>query len=178
MGRQIWGGGRKGEGRTKHCSLRRAYVWERSYWVCGTPPHRARPGWLGLPMSTMDITSDIAHKLGSEGSGPANFLDVGGGEKADKVATALRIILSDPKVKAILLNIFGGITRGDEVARGIIQALGEVKTNVPLIVRLAGTNAAEGRAIIDEAHLPNMQSASTLTEAAEKAIRAAHGEKN
>jgi succinyl-CoA synthetase beta subunit len=132
----------------------------------------------GLAMTTMDITSDIAHKLGIEGSGPANFLDVGGGAKADKVATALRIILSDPKVKAILLNIFGGITRGDEVARGIIQALGEVKTDVPLIVRLAGTNAAEGRQIIDEAHLPNMQSASTLTEAAEKAIRAAHGAKN
>ncbi|HLY25395.1 MAG TPA: ADP-forming succinate--CoA ligase subunit beta [Aggregatilineales bacterium] len=131
----------------------------------------------GLAMTTMDITSDIAHKLGIEGSGPANFLDIGGGAKADKVAVALRIILSDPKVKAVLLNIFGGITRCDEVARGILQALDEVKTDIPLIVRLAGTNAAEGRAIIDAANIPHMQSAATLVEAAEKAVMAARGEK-
>ncbi len=128
----------------------------------------------GLAMTTMDITKDIATKLGIEGSGPANFLDIGGGAKADKVAAALRIILSEPKVKAVLLNIFGGITRGDEVARGILQAQNDVQTNVPMVIRLVGTNAAEGRAIIDGANLPNLQSAATLIEAAEKAVRAAH----
>ncbi len=127
----------------------------------------------GLAMTTMDITSDIAAKLGIEGSGPANFLDIGGGASAEKVAAAMRIILSEPKVKAVLLNIFGGITRCDEVARGILQALDEVKTNVPLVVRLVGTNAAEGRQIIDGANIPNMQSAATLVDAAEKAVLAA-----
>ncbi len=131
----------------------------------------------GLAMTTMDMTSDIAAKLGIEGSGPANFLDIGGGAKADKVAAALRIILSEPKVKAVLLNIFGGITRGDEVARGILQALDEVKAQVPMVVRLAGTNAAEGRQIIDDAHLPNIQSATTLLDAAQKAILAAQAAK-
>jgi succinyl-CoA synthetase beta subunit len=126
-------------------------------------------------MTTMDITSDIARKLGFEGSGPANFLDIGGGARADKVAAALRIILSEPKVKAVLFNIFGGITRGDEVARGILQALDEVKTTLPMVIRLAGTNAAEGLAIIDEARIPNILSAATLTEAAEKAVKAARG---
>jgi succinyl-CoA synthetase beta subunit len=127
----------------------------------------------GLAMTTMDIISDIAAQKGIQGGGPANFLDIGGGAKADKVAAALRIILSEPKVKAVLFNIFGGLTRGDEVAHGILQALEEVKTDVPLIVRLAGTNAAEGRRIIDEANIPTMHSASTLIEAAEKAVLAA-----
>jgi succinyl-CoA synthetase beta subunit len=127
----------------------------------------------GLAMTTMDITMDIAARLGINGSGPANFLDIGGGAKADKVAAALRIILSEPKVKSVLLNIFGGITRCDEVARGILQALDEVKISVPMIVRLAGTNAEEGRQIIDGANIPNIQSAATLIEAAEKAVLAA-----
>jgi succinyl-CoA synthetase beta subunit len=126
-------------------------------------------------MTTMDITKDIAARLGYEGSGPANFLDIGGGARAEKVATAMRIILSDPKVKAILLNIFGGITRGDEVARGILQAWDEVKPSVPMVVRLVGTNAEEGRAILDDANITNIQSATTLLEAAEKAVRAARG---
>ncbi len=130
----------------------------------------------GLAMTTMDITKDIAAKLGFEGSGPANFLDIGGGARADKVAAAMRIILSEPKVKAILFNIFGGITRCDEVARGILQALGEVQTSVPMVVRLAGTNAKEGLEIIDNAKVPSIMSAATLTEAAEKAVRAARGQ--
>lgn len=129
----------------------------------------------GLAMTTMDITKDIAARLGYDGSGPANFLDIGGGARAEKVATAMRIILSDPKVKAILLNIFGGITRGDEVARGILQAWEEVKPSVPMVVRLVGTNAEEGRAILDDARISNIQSATTLLEAAEKAVRAARG---
>jgi succinyl-CoA synthetase beta subunit len=127
----------------------------------------------GLAMTTMDIIGDIAAQKGIQGGGPANFLDIGGGAKADKVAAALRIILSEPKVKAVLFNIFGGLTRCDEVARGILQALDEVKTDVPLVVRLVGTNAAEGRQIIDTANIPTMQSASTLIEAAEKAVLAA-----
>jgi succinyl-CoA synthetase beta subunit len=119
----------------------------------------------GLAMATMDII-----KL--YGGEPANFLDVGGGAKADKVAAALRIILSDPKVKSVLLNVFGGITRGDEVAKGILQALQEVPTQVPMVVRLVGTNAEEGRAILADAH---MMTAESLAEAAEKAVAAALG---
>ncbi len=127
----------------------------------------------GLAMTTMDMTK----LYGGEGIGPANFLDIGGGAQAAKVAAALRIILADPNVKSVLFNIFGGITRCDEVARGILQALDEVKTNIPMVIRLAGTNAEEGRAIIDAAHIPNLASAATLTEAAKKAVDAAKGAK-
>ncbi len=125
----------------------------------------------GLAMTTMDMT----RLYGGDEVGPANFLDIGGGAQADKVAAALRIILSDPNVKSVLFNIFGGITRCDEVARGILQALGEINTPIPMVIRLNGTNAAEGRAIIDNAHLPNLTSAATLTEAAQKAVAAAKG---
>lgn len=119
----------------------------------------------GLAMATMDI---IKHY----GAEPANFLDIGGGAKAEKVAAALRIILSDPKVKAVLFNIFGGITRCDEVARGILTALEEVKAGVPMVARLVGTNEEEGRQILAEANFP---SASTLGEAAEKVVALARG---
>jgi len=119
----------------------------------------------GLAMATMDI---IKHYGGE----PANFLDIGGGAKADKVAAALRIILSDPKVKAVLFNIFGGITRCDEVARGILTALHEVQTDVPMVARLVGTNEEEGRKILAEANFP---SAASLGEAAEKAVALAKG---
>jgi succinyl-CoA synthetase beta subunit len=120
----------------------------------------------GLAMATMDIIKFY-------GGSPANFLDVGGGAQADKVAAALRIILSDKNVKAVLFNIFGGITRCDEVARGILAALREVPTTVPMVARLVGTNEAEGRAILADAH---MGTASTLDEAADKAVRASRGE--
>ena len=119
----------------------------------------------GLAMATMDII-----KL--HGGKPANFLDIGGGASSEKVAAALRIILSDANVKAVLFNIFGGITRGDEVARGILAALQEVKTDVPMITRLVGTNAEEGRQILSEA---KMITAETLVDAAKKAISAAQG---
>jgi succinyl-CoA synthetase beta subunit len=119
----------------------------------------------GLAMATMDIIKYY-------GGSPANFLDVGGGARADKVAAALRIILSDPNVKAVLFNIFGGITRCDEVARGILQALNDVPRQVPMVARLVGTNEAEGRAILQEAH---MGTAETLAEAAQKAVAAAKG---
>jgi succinyl-CoA synthetase beta subunit len=120
----------------------------------------------GLAMATMDIT-----KL--HGGEPANFLDIGGGAQADKVAAALRIILSDPNVRAVLFNIFGGITRCDEVARGILAALGEVHSVVPMVARLVGTNEEEGRQILAEAE---MLTAASLTEAAQKAVAAARGE--
>lgn len=126
----------------------------------------------GLAMTTMDMTK----LYGGDDYGPANFLDIGGGAQADKVAMALRIILKDPQVKSVLFNIFGGITRGDEVARGILQALSEVPTEVPMIIRLNGTNADEGRKIIESANLPNVRYASTLTEAAQLAVKAAKGE--
>lgn len=119
----------------------------------------------GLAMATMDII-----KL--HGGKPANFLDIGGGASSEKVAAALRIILSDPNVRAVLFNIFGGITRGDEVARGIITALEEVKTDIPMVARLVGTNAEEGRQILSAA---NMITAETLVDAAKKAIAAANG---
>lgn len=119
----------------------------------------------GLAMATMDIT-----KL--YGGEPANFLDIGGGAQAEKVAAALRIILSDPNVKAVLFNIFGGITRCDEVARGILAAMKEVPAQVPMVARLVGTNEEEGRRILAEA---NMGTAATLTEAAELAVAAARG---
>ena len=116
----------------------------------------------GLAMATMDV---IHHFGGS----PANFLDIGGGAQADKVAAALRIIQSDRNVNAVLFNIFGGITRCDEVAKGIVAALGQVKTHVPMVVRLVGTNEAEGRAILADA---KMETATTLAEAAQKAVAA------
>lgn len=117
----------------------------------------------GLAMATMDIV-----KL--YGGDPANFLDIGGGAQADKVAAALRIILSDSRVKAVLINIFGGITRCDEVARGILQAIDTLTVRVPFVVRLVGTNEEEGRRILAEA---NLITATSLADAAQKAVAAA-----
>ena len=125
----------------------------------------------GLAMTTMDMTK----LYGGDEVGPANFLDIGGGASAEQVATALRIILSDPNVRSVLLNIFGGITRCDEVAMGLLEAYHDVKPNVPIVIRLQGTNAEEGRKLIEEAKLPKMQTATTLTEAAQKAVEAAKG---
>jgi len=119
----------------------------------------------GLAMATMDIIKLF-------GGEPANFLDIGGGAASDKVAAAFRIILADPSVNAVLINIFGGITRGDEVARGIISALKEVESQVPMVVRLVGTNAEEGRQILADA---NMITAQTLVDAAQKAVAAVKG---
>ncbi len=117
----------------------------------------------GLAMATMDLTKFY-------GGSPANFLDVGGGATAERVAAALRIILSDRNVRAVLINIFGGITRCDEVARGIVAAMEEVPTKVPMVVRLVGTNEEDGRAILADA---DMITAKTLPEAAQKAVQAA-----
>jgi succinyl-CoA synthetase beta subunit len=117
----------------------------------------------GLAMTTMDIIKLF-------GGEPANFLDIGGGAGSEKVAAALRIILSDPNVKAILFNVFGGITRGDEVARGILAAMEDVKPKIPMVVRLVGTNAEEGRQLLANA---KMITAETLADAARKAVEAA-----
>ncbi len=120
----------------------------------------------GLAMTSMDIIKLF-------GGEPANFLDIGGGASADKVTAALRIILADPNVRAVLFNVFGGITRGDEVARGILVALDEVKSKVPMVIRLVGTNAEEGRQILADA---NMITAETLADAARKAVAAAQAQ--
>jgi succinyl-CoA synthetase beta subunit len=117
----------------------------------------------GLAMTTMDLV-----KLA--GGEPANFLDIGGGAKADKVTAAFRIILDDPNVKAILINIFGGITRGDEVARGIVEARANLQREVPMVVRIVGTNAEEAKPILAEA---NLITADSLDDAAAKAVEAA-----
>jgi succinyl-CoA synthetase beta subunit len=114
----------------------------------------------GLAMATMDV-------IQAAGGLPANFLDIGGGATADKVAAALRIIFQDRRVQAVLFNIFGGITRCDEVARGILQALGGRERALPMVVRLVGTNEEEGRRLLSEAE---MKVASTLSEAAQLAV--------
>jgi len=117
----------------------------------------------GLAMTTMDLV-----KLA--GGEPANFLDIGGGAKADRVAAAFRIILDDPNVKAILVNIFGGITRGDEVAHGIVEARSQLHREVPMVVRIVGTNSDEAKPILARA---NLITADSLDDAAAKAVEAA-----
>ncbi|MFN2545654.1 MAG: ADP-forming succinate--CoA ligase subunit beta [Actinomycetota bacterium] len=116
----------------------------------------------GLVMSTLDLVA-------LAGGRPANFLDAGGGSRADVVATALEVILSDPAVRSVLINIFGGITRCDEVAKGIVQALGMIEATVPIVVRLDGTNAEEGRRILAEANLAGIVTADTMWDGAQKA---------
>lgn len=120
----------------------------------------------GLAMATMDVIK----LLGGE---PANFLDVGGGAAAEKVAAAIEIILSDPSVRSVMFNIFGGITRCDEVAKGILMALEEVKPDLPMVVRLVGTNEQEGRDLLASAQIPTARS---LVDAAKQAIAAAEAE--
>jgi succinyl-CoA synthetase beta subunit len=117
----------------------------------------------GLAMTTMDLVK----RAGGE---PANFLDIGGGAKADRVAAAMRLILAEPKVEAILVNIFGGITRGDEVAHGLIEARSRQARDVPMVVRIVGTNAEEAARLLEEAHFAT---AASLDEAAAKAVAAA-----
>jgi succinyl-CoA synthetase beta subunit len=119
----------------------------------------------GLAMTTMDLV-----KLA--GGEPANFLDIGGGAKAERVAAAFKIILSDPNVQAILVNIFGGITRGDEVARGIVEARQGLEREVPMVVRIVGTNAEEAQEILAQASLIT---ADSLDDAARKAVEAVKG---
>src|SRR4051812_49006521 len=122
----------------------------------------------GLVMSTLDVVAHV-------GGAPANFLDAGGGSKAEAITSAVEVILSDPKVKAVLFNIFGGITRCDEVARGLIEAFDQIKPTVPFVVRLDGTNDVEGRELLAEANLPNVHTESTMDGAARKVVELAAG---
>ncbi len=118
----------------------------------------------GLAMATMDM-------IKFAGGNPANFLDIGGGASPERVAAAFKLVLSDKNVKAMLVNVFAGINRCDWIAQGVVKAFQEVDVNVPLVVRLSGTNVEEGRKIIDESGLPII-SATTLAEAAQKAVAA------
>jgi succinyl-CoA synthetase beta subunit len=120
----------------------------------------------GLVMSTLDVVAQA-------GGSPANFLDAGGGSKAEAIVSAVEVILSDPKVTAVLFNIFGGITRCDEVARGLIEAFGEIEVNVPFVVRLNGTNEKEGRALLAEADLPKVHVEETMDGAAARVVEVA-----
>ncbi|MFN8451074.1 MAG: ADP-forming succinate--CoA ligase subunit beta [Anaerolineae bacterium] len=122
----------------------------------------------GLAMSTLDTVKQV-------GGSAANFLDIGGGANAEVVTNALTVINTDHNVKAILINIFGGITRGDEVARGIAEALKEVELHAPLVIRIDGTNSAEGRAILKQYESDRVISATTMLEAAQKAVALAGG---
>ena len=120
----------------------------------------------GLVMSTLDLVTQA-------GGRPANFLDSGGGGGADVMATSLEVVLSDPNVRSVLVNIFGGITRGDLVAKGILEALSKVDARVPIVVRLDGTNAAEGRRMLEESGHTMLVPATTMHEGARKAVELA-----
>jgi succinyl-CoA synthetase beta subunit len=117
----------------------------------------------GLVMSTLDVVAQA-------GGAPANFLDAGGGSDAEKIEQAVGLILSNDAVQAVLINIFGGITRCDEVARGLIDAFADIKPTIPFVVRLDGTNDAQGRELLAQANLPNVHTARTMNEAAEKVV--------
>jgi succinyl-CoA synthetase beta subunit len=120
----------------------------------------------GLVMSTLDVVAQA-------GGDPANFLDVGGGADAEKISEALDIVASNQQVKSVLLNIFGGITRGDEVARGLLSALEQSEIDLPIVVRLDGTNAEEGREILTENTPENVHTEATMLDAARKAVELA-----
>ncbi len=122
----------------------------------------------GLAMSTCDVVNQV-------GGRPANFLDIGGGASAEVMANALEVINSDEKVRAIFINIFGGITRGEEVANGIVQALGRVQIRPPIVIRLDGTNAEEGRAILRAHESDRLESRPTMLDAARRAVELAEG---
>ena len=122
----------------------------------------------GLCMSTLDVVAQA-------GGAPANFLDAGGGSKADAIVNALEVIKSDAKVTAILFNIFGGITRCDEIAKGIVTASQQIDLGMPLVVRLDGTNFEEGLAILAEANLPNLHQEKTMLDAARRVVELAGG---
>ncbi|MDQ3569436.1 MAG: ADP-forming succinate--CoA ligase subunit beta [Actinomycetota bacterium] len=120
----------------------------------------------GLAMSTLDVV----HQVGGR---PANFLDIGGGAKAAVMASALEVINRDPKVRCIFINIFGGITKGEEVANGVVEALGRVQLSSPIVVRLDGTNAVQGRAILAEHESERLVSQATMLDGARKAVELA-----
>ena len=120
----------------------------------------------GLCMSTLDVVAQA-------GGDPANFLDAGGGSKADAIVAALEVITSDSQVRSILFNVFGGITRCDEIAKGIVEASAKTQIEVPLVVRLDGTNSEEGLGILADADLSNLHVEKTMLGAAERVVELA-----
>ncbi|MFL6043166.1 MAG: succinate--CoA ligase subunit beta, partial [Gaiellales bacterium] len=120
----------------------------------------------GLVMSTLDVVA-------LAGGRPAHFLDVGGGAQADEIVTAMEVLLSDDKVRAVLFNVFGGITRCDEVAKGVLAALERLRVDVPLVVRLDGTNDVEGRQLLADAAPPNVHVEKTMLDAAARVVELA-----
>ncbi len=122
----------------------------------------------GLVMSTLDVVAQA-------GGAPANFLDAGGGSKAEAITSAVEVILNNPNVKAVLFNIFGGITRCDEVAQGLIEAFSSLDVTVPFVVRLDGTNDVQGRELLSQADLPNVHTEATMLGAAQKVVELAAG---
>jgi len=122
----------------------------------------------GLAMSTVDIVNQV-------GGSPANFLDIGGGANAEVMAGALGVIVSDANVRSIFINIFGGITKGEEVANGIVQALERVAIDVPIVIRLDGTNADQGRKILEPHLSDRLQLQPTMLDAARTAVELAGG---
>jgi len=122
----------------------------------------------GLSMSTLDVVAEA-------GGAPANFLDAGGGSRADAITSAVEVILSDSKVKAVLFNIFGGITRCDEVAKGLIEAFAQIEPSVPFVVRLDGTNGEEGRRLLADAQLSGVYIEATMDGAAARVVELASG---
>jgi succinyl-CoA synthetase beta subunit len=123
----------------------------------------------GLCMSTLDVVAQA-------GGAPANFLDAGGGSKADAIVDALEVITTDPKVRAVLFNIFGGITRCDEVAKGIIEASQRIDLDVPLVVRLDGTNSEQGLELLEQAGIPGLEVEGTMLGAARRVVELAKGD--
>ncbi|MFL6222716.1 MAG: succinate--CoA ligase subunit beta, partial [Actinomycetes bacterium] len=121
----------------------------------------------GLAMSTLDVVNQV-------GGAAANFLDIGGGASAEVMANALDVINSDEKVQAIFINIFGGITRGEEVANGIVEAMRRVELKAPIVIRLDGTNAEEGRALLAGSPSDKVIPAATMLDAARKAVELAN----
>jgi succinyl-CoA synthetase beta subunit len=143
-----------------------------AHWFDGGRDIGTLANGAGLAMSTIDVVAEAGR---ATGHGPANFLDVGGGANAESIATAIGVLLTDPNVRVVLFNVFGGITRGDEVAQGILTALDQLGTELPLVVRLDGTNAEQGRQMLAVAAPANLHVEATMLGAAERAVELAGG---
>ena len=143
-----------------------------AHWFDGDRDVGTLANGAGLAMSSIDVVADAGRPTGH---GPANFLDVGGGADAEAIATAMSVLLSDEQVRLVLFNVFGGITRCDEVARGILTALERLSTELPIVVRLDGTNAEEGHRILADAAPANVRVEATMLGAAERAVDLAAG---
>jgi len=143
-----------------------------AHWFDGARDIGTLANGAGLAMSTIDVVADTGR---ASGHGPANFLDVGGGANEESIATAIGVLLTDPNVRVVLFNVFGGITRGDEVAQGILTALDRLGMELPIVVRLDGTNADEGRQMLADASRANVHVEATMLEAAQRAVELAGG---